>query len=222
MKIVAIETLVVDAGMRNWIFVKVQTDQPGLHGRGEATLEWKTRGVVGAVEDLAMILTGEDPADITRCCELMTKRGYWPMGAIGRSAMSAIETALWDINGKALGVPVWRLLGGKVRDRVRVYTHLGMGDMTATYRSFSADQLVAHGRALKARGYAAVKIANVPFTHYTSDFDAVDSFAASVHGLRDALGPDFAIMIDFHGRPASPRAALDYIEPVREIGRAHV
>ena len=216
MKITRIETLVVNADMRNWVFVKVVTDVPGLHGWGEGTLEWKTRSVVAAVEDLAELLRGEDPRDITRCLAIMGKQSFWRLGTIGKSALSAIELALWDIAGKDLGVPVWRLLGGKVRDSVRIYTHLGMGQKDAVYHSFTADSIRAHCEALKAAGYGAAKIVNVPYSHYTTDFRAVDAFAASIHGLREALGPDFSLMIDFHGRPASARVALDYIRSVED------
>lgn len=216
MKIEAIETRVVNAGMRNWIFVKVRTDQPGLHGWGEATLEWKTRAVVGAVEDLSELVLGEDPRDITRCVQILRKQSFWRLGAIGQSAASGIEIALWDIAGKTLGVPVWQLLGGRVRDRVRVYAHLGFGEMNAVYHSFDGERLRTHCRALRDRGYAAAKIVNVPYTHYLAEPSAVAGFAESVLLLRDELGPAFAIMIDFHGRPASPRAALSYIDAVKE------
>src|SRR3954463_10843769 len=128
MKITALRTIVVAAPPhRNWVFVKVETDQPGLYGWGEGTLEWKTRAVVGMVEDLAPIVVGQDPRDITRLVELMNRTSFWPLGAIGLTALSAIEQAAWDILGKSLNKPVWALLGGKVRDRVRVYTHIGAG-----------------------------------------------------------------------------------------------
>ena len=80
------------------------------------------RGVVGTVEDLVPILIGQDPRDITRALELLVRTAFWPLGVIGLTAVSAIEQALWDIKGKDLGQPVWALLGGKVRDRVRVAT----------------------------------------------------------------------------------------------------
>ena len=102
---------------RNWIFVKVETDQPGLYGWGEATLEWKTRGVVGCIEDFEHIVRGHDPRDVTGLVELLNKAAFWPLGVYGLTAMSAIEQACWDIKGKDLGVPVWQLLGGKVRGK---------------------------------------------------------------------------------------------------------
>ena len=97
MKITAIRTLVVNAEMRNWVFVKVETDQDGLFGWGEATLEWKTRAVVGCVEDLAPLMVGRDPRDIENGVRAMTKHGFWKLGVIGRSAIAGIEHALIDM-----------------------------------------------------------------------------------------------------------------------------
>src|ERR1051326_5181333 len=104
MKITKIETHVCHARMRNWIFVKVLTDQPGLHGWGEATLEWKTRAVTGAIEDLAPFVVGQDPLRIEHLANAMTRFSFWPLGSIGLTAASGIEHALWDIKGKVLGV----------------------------------------------------------------------------------------------------------------------
>src|SRR5437868_8064663 len=106
MKITAIETFVVNADLRNWIFVKVETDEPGLYGWGEATLEWKTRAVAGAVEDLAPLILGRDPRDIEQAVRAMRKQSFWRLGAIGMSAISGIEIALWDLLGMHLVVPV--------------------------------------------------------------------------------------------------------------------
>src|SRR5450830_1754698 len=142
MKITAIRTKVVNAGMRNWIFVKVETDEPELYGWGEATLEWKTRAVVGAIEDLAPLVIGLDPRDTENIYRILNKWSFWRLGVIGTSAISGIEMALWDIFGKSVGLPVWRLLGGKVRDKVRVYTHLGMGEMKSVYESFDKGSLI--------------------------------------------------------------------------------
>ena len=100
MKITAIRPVVVHAGDRNWIFVRVETDQPGLYGWGEATPEWKTRAVVGCIEDFVPMLTGRDPRDIPWLHERMIKHSFWPLGVIGLTAVSAIEQALWDILGK--------------------------------------------------------------------------------------------------------------------------
>lgn len=211
MKITGLETLVVNAEMRNWIFVKVKTDQPGLMGWGEATLEWKTRAVVGAVEDLEPLLLGRDPRDIEQAVRCMHKHGFWKMGVIGASAISGIEVALWDILGKDLGVPVWRLIGGKTRDRVPVYTHLGLGDMKSVYETMQVEPLKERALEVVEKGYNALKVVFIPYTHYTTTTRGVDHVARLMNGLREAVGDDVEIMVDFHGRPASSSAALDYI-----------
>ena len=105
MRMTGIETRVVNAEMRNWVFVRVETDDPGLYGWGEATLEWKTRSVVGAVEDLAPLLIGRDPRDIEQAVRVMKKHSFWRLGAIGMSAISGIEIALWDILGQGARRP---------------------------------------------------------------------------------------------------------------------
>src|ERR1700684_1547107 len=135
MKITAVKPLVVHAEMRNWIFVKVETDQAGLWGWGEAYLEWKTRSVVGAVADFEPMIVGEDPTRIEHLYQKMYRQSFWRIGVIGLSAISAIEQACWDILGKSLGQPVFKLLGGAVRDKVRMYTPLGGGDMRAVNES---------------------------------------------------------------------------------------
>jgi galactonate dehydratase len=216
MKITAIETHVVNAEMRNWVFVRILTDEDGLYGWGEATLEWKAQAVVGAVRDLGPIILGFDPRDIEHAVRAMRKHGFWqPLGVVGMTAVSGIEMALWDILGKSLGVPVWRLLGGKVRDRVPVYTHLGMGDMRAVYGSMAAESIVERGRKVVEEGYRAVKVVNVPYTHYTASPRAIDTFAGGIAALREAVGEEVEIMVDFHGRCASASAALAYIEAIR-------
>src|SRR6516225_7670007 len=142
MKITAIKTLVVNAEMRNWVFVKVETDEAGMYGWGEASLEWKTRAVVGAVEDLAPMAVGEDPSRIEHLYQKLYRQSFWRLGVIGMSAVSGIEQACWDILGKSLGVPVYKLLGGAVRDKVRMYTHLGGGDMSSVYESFDPGRVI--------------------------------------------------------------------------------
>ena len=214
MKITSIRSVIVHAEMRNWIFVRVETDEEGLVGWGEATLEWKTRAVAGAIEDLAPLVIGRDPRDIEKLVKIMKKHSFWRLGVIGMSAVSGIEIALWDILGKSLSVPVWRLLGGQVRDRVRVYTHLGLGDMRAVYETESARQLVDRAHEVLARGYRAMKVVIIPYTHYSAPLPQVDRTGRMMVALREAVGPEIEIMVDFHGRPASASAALAYIEAI--------
>jgi galactonate dehydratase len=212
LKITGITTRIVNAEMRNWVFVRVETDQPGLHGWGEATLEWKTRAVAGAVEDLAPLIIGKDPRDIEHIVRILKKHSFWRLGVIGMSAVSGIEIALWDIFGKSLDVPVWRLLGGKVRDKVAVYTHLGLGDMRAVYETLDAAPLVERALEVVEKGYRAFKAVFIPYTHYHAPLPEIDKVARMMEALRAAVGPTVEIMIDFHGRPASASAALAYID----------
>ena len=151
MKITDVKTIVVNAEMRNWIFVKVITDQAGLFGWGEASLEWKTRAVTGAIEDFTPMLIGEDPRNIEHLYQKLYRHSFFRMGVIGMSAISGLEQACWDIFGKSLGLPVYRLLGGEVRDRVRMYTHLGGGDMKSVYQTFDPQPLIDLANEVVAR-----------------------------------------------------------------------
>ena len=130
MRISGVSTRVVDDGDRDWVFVHVETDEPGLFGWGEASLGWHTRAVVGAVGDLAPLIVGEDPRAVERLWQTMTRAPFFKGGIAVMSAVSGIDQALWDIKAKALGVPLFELLGGPVRDRVRAYVNLGseLGD----------------------------------------------------------------------------------------------
>jgi galactonate dehydratase len=212
MRITKVSTLVVNAVMRNWVFVRVDTDEPGLHGWGEATLEWKTRAVVGAVEDLAPLVVGRDPRDLEQLARVLAKHGFWRLGVIGNTAVSGIETACWDVFGKSVGLPVWRLLGGRCRDRVPVYTHLGMGEMTAVYESLDEGPLVERAREVVERGYRALKAVFIPYTHYTAGPRQIDKVGRCMRALREAVGEEVEVMVDFHGRCASASAALQYVE----------
>ena len=216
MKITDIKTLVVNALMRNWIFVKVETDQPGLYGWGEATLEFKTRAVVGCVEDFKPMLLGQDPTRIEHLFQIMYRHSFWRVGVIGTTAISAIEQACWDILGKELGVPVYRLLGGRVRDKVRVYTHLGGGEMKAVYETADAAPLVERARAVIEKGYKAVKVVVVPYSKPLMGLPAVKHFASLIGKLREAVGDGIDLMIDFHGRTTTGQA-IEYINAVEEF-----
>jgi galactonate dehydratase len=210
MKITAIETLVCHARMRNWIFVKVVTDQAGLYGWGEATLEWHTRSVVGAVEDVAQLLIGQDPTRIEHLWQMMYRQHFWHANGIVRAtALSGIDVALWDILGKVHGVPVHRLWGGPVRDYVRFYCHLGGGKMEDFYDTDPADaQRFAQlaGQAV-AEGFTAFKSMAVPETMPIEGNRPLRYAEACVRAMREAVGNDIDIMVDCHARP-SPRMGL--------------
>ena len=112
MKVTDVRTFVVDAHRTNWVIVKVETDA-GIHGIGEATVERREMAVAETVGAIARYLEGRDPFEIEHHARTITRDSYWRTGVINRSAISGIEAALWDIKGKALGVPVYELMGGK-------------------------------------------------------------------------------------------------------------
>jgi galactonate dehydratase len=214
MKITAVKTVVVHAGDRNWVLVRVETNEAGLYGWGEGTLEWKTRAVVGCIDDFVPMLIGRDPRDITGLFERMVKHSFWPLGVIGLTAVSAIEQALWDILGKDCGKPVWQLLGGRVRERVRVYAHVGSS--IPNFKRWPIDPQ-AYGEAardLVERGYTAVKTLPIPVTHYSTDREGIRVAEQLAIALREGVGPDADILFDFHGRATSVSAAVDYTKAV--------
>jgi galactonate dehydratase len=216
MHITGIRTVVVNAQMRNWIFVRVDTSEPGLYGWGEATLEWKTRAVVGCIEDFAPMIVGRDPTRIEFLWQILYRHSFWRPGIIGATALSGIEQACWDILGKSLGVPVYKLLGGAVRDRVRMYTHLGGGDMKAVYETAEAGVLIERAQAVIENGYRAVKVVVVPLSQPLTGLPAVKHFARLIGKLRDAVGDEIDIMIDFHGRTTTGQA-IEYIRAVEDF-----
>ncbi|MGI8484713.1 MAG: galactonate dehydratase [Thermomicrobiales bacterium] len=217
MKITRISSLVVNANMRNWIFVKVETDQDGLYGWGEATLEWKTAGVVGSVEDVGRLLIGEDPNRIEHLYQIMTRQYFWRAGIEGMSAISGIEQALWDIKGKVLGVPVYELLGGRVRDTVRLYNHLGGGQMRVMYESKEACQFAENALAIKESGYTAIKFMAVPRTEPVEGMQQVRQAARYVEAIRDAVGDDMDLMVDLHAR-TWPAMGIEYCQALEPYG----
>ena len=165
-------------GTRQWLFLHVETDV-GIVGVGESS-GWP-RVVETAVHDLTPLLVGEDPTHIQRLWNRMNiaMMGHGMTGTVGYGAMSGIEMALWDIKGKALGTPVWNLLGGKVRDRIRAYAHASSPT--------SAKRFVEMGyRALKAGG--------------------VHGIVEKVASLRAAVGPSVDLIVDLHGPPWMPAA----------------
>ena len=122
MKIKSIKTFAIDCFRTNWVFVKVETDD-GIHGVGEGTLEYKENALLGAIADLEHALVGKDPFDTEWIFHENYRDAYWRGGPVLMSALSAIVMALWDIKGKALGLPVWKLIGGKCREGVPCYAN---------------------------------------------------------------------------------------------------
>src|SRR5262245_44457699 len=209
MKIAKISTVVVNARMRNWIFVKVETDQPGLYGWGEATLEWKTKAVVGAVEDLSQLLVGQDPQRVEHLWQIMHRQYFWRGGIVNCSAMSGIDQALWDIKGKEVGKAVCELLGGPVRDTLRFYDHLGGGSLESMYKTIEPTQFADRLQESLSKGFTAVKAMPIPVAEPIESAKTLKHAAQCVEAMRKAAGDEVDIMLDLHAR-TSPAAAIQF------------
>ncbi len=206
MKITKISTTVVNARMRNWVFVKVETDQPGLYGWGEATLEWKTKSVVGAVEDLSALLIGQDPRRVEHLWQTMHRQYFWRGGITNFSALSGIDQALWDIKGKDLGKPVCELLGGPVRDTLRFYDHLGGGSLEGMYKTGEPEDFARLIQESVSRGFTAVKAMPIPVAELVESADVLKKSARCVEAMRKAVGDKIDIMLDLHARTTAAAA----------------
>jgi len=220
MKIVDIQTHVCHARMRNWVFVKVVTDQPGLHGWGEATLEWHTRAVTGALEDLKPLLVGEDPTRIEYLWQMMHRQHFWHSNGIVRAtAVAGIDIALWDILGKVANLPCYKLWGGPVRNHVRLYCHLGGGNMESFYETpvSEANRFADLAREAVESGFSAFKCMAVPPTLPLEGLVPVKAAEACVQAMREAVGDSIDIMVDCHARP-SPVMGLQFAKALEPFG----
>ena len=220
MKITAIKTFVCHARMRNWVFVKVLTDQDGLFGWGEATLEWHTRSIVGAVEDLAELLIGQDPTRIEYLWHMMFRQHFWHgHGIVRATAIAGIDLALWDILGKSLGVPCSKLWGGPVRDHVRTYCHLGGGKMEDFYETSVDDsrRFADLARQAVEDGFTAFKAMAVPPTLPLEGLKPIRTAERLVAAMREAVGETIDIMVDCHARP-SPAMGLQFAKALEPFG----
>lgn len=190
-----------------WLFVRVRTED-GATGWGEAIVPKRAEAVAGAVRDLAANVVGEPANRIEDLWLRMHRGAFFRGGPILSTAAAAIEHALWDIKGRALGVPVHELLGGPVRDRTRAYAWVG-GDRPADV----AEQATVRVE----QGFGAVKMNATPQLDYVDSPSAVDAVVERVASIRERCGPDFGIAVDFHGRVhrAMARSLLRELEPLR-------
>jgi galactonate dehydratase len=192
-----------------WLFLKVSTDE-GIAGWGEPVVEGRADTVRTAVEELADYLVGTDPFRIEDAFQVMYRGGFYRGGPVLSSAMSGVEQALWDIKGQALGVPVYELLGGAARDRMRIYCWVG-GDRPADVGAQVAAQV--------ALGMTAVKMNATEELAFIDSHAKVEAAVARLAAAREAGGPDFGIGIDFHGRVHKSMAKIlaKELEPYRPM-----
>jgi galactonate dehydratase len=180
-----------------FLLLKIETDT-GLIGWGEPTLEGRSRSVAVAVAELMEMLVGEDPRQIEHHWQRMYRGGFYRAGAVLYSAMSGIEMALWDILGKSLNAPVWQLLGGKVRDRVRMYGQI---------HADSPGGYVEQYRRRRAEGLTAFKLGPWGATRIVDSPAVVEYAVACLEALRKDAGSDIEFALDAHGR-LSPAMAI--------------
>ncbi|MBM4068822.1 MAG: galactonate dehydratase [Planctomycetes bacterium] len=203
MKITRLETFLANGGLRNYLFLRLHTDD-GLTGVGEATLEWQEKTVETLLHEwVERRVIGRDPFDVESVVGGMIRDQYQG-GATVMTAISGVEIALWDIIGKACGQPVYRLLGGRCHERLPAYANGWYGGADAP-RDFAE-----RARVVVGRGYRALKFD--PFGVAWKDMSAQESALAleRVAAVREAVGPSVQIMVEFHGR-LSAGCALDII-----------
>jgi galactonate dehydratase len=192
-----------------WLFLKVETDE-GITGWGEPVLEGHAETLAAKVAELADFVVGLDPRRIEDIWQMLYRNGCYRGGPVLMSAISGLDIALWDIKGRALGVPVHQLFGGPVRDRVRSYCWIG-GDRPA--------DLIAGAQELRARGFDACKFNICEELQVVDTYARVDQVLRRVADLRAAVGSSMDLAFDFHGRVHMPmaRVLLKEMEPLRPI-----
>ena len=207
MKITRIETLPAPMGYRDFLICRVHTDE-GLTGIGEPYPAGPNTAVAAVIADFATWLEGKDPRDITGLWQHLYAHSRFPGGSIVNAAISGIEHALWDISGKAAGLPVYRLLGGKCRDRIRVYQ--SCGGATPEQCAESATRLIERYH------YTALKMSPHPPHAESLPWPAVvRAAAARLEAVRRAVGPDVEIGLDPHARIFEPIRAREMAEALK-------
>ncbi|MGE7775901.1 galactonate dehydratase [Chitinophaga sp. NPDC101104] len=192
-----------------WLFLKIETDE-GITGWGEPVIEGKAATVKTAVDELMEYLTGKDPMHIEDHWNVMYRAGFYRGGPILMSAIAGIDQALWDIKGKYYNAPVHQLLGGKARDRMKVYSWIG-GDRP--------NEVGEAARKMAEQGFLAVKMNATEELQYIDSYDKIDAAIRRIAAVREAGGPGLGIGIDFHGRVHKPMAKIlaKELEPFRPM-----
>jgi len=206
MKITNMECFLVPP---RWCFLKVETDE-GIFGWGEPVIEGRASTVMHAVDELKEYLIGSNPLQIQDTWNKLYRSGFYRGGPILMSAIAGIDQALWDIKGKYYNTPVYELLGGKVRDKIRVYSWIG-GDRP--------DDVGKAAKEAAEHGFTAIKMNATPELQIVDSYEKIDAAVARVAAIREEVGPYFGIGIDFHGRVHKPMAKIliKELEPYRPM-----
>lgn len=191
-KITNIECYPVWGGFRNFLFVVVDTDE-GIYGVGEAGITGRELAIMGAIEHFKPLLIGQDPMRIEHIWQLLYRGGFFPAQRIIGSAISAIDIALWDILGKALNVPIYQLLGGKVRDKVVCYPH-------NVDRGNDIQALIDSCLQTKEEGWKFVRWGLPSEGNILEPRQAVQTAVKQFYAVREAVGDDIEITFDVHTR----------------------
>lgn len=208
MKITSVKTFHIAP---RWVFLKMETDE-GLCGWGEPVLEGHARTVETAVHELESILIGADPRNIEQLWQRMYRGAYYRGGPVQMSAISGIEQALWDLKGKFYHMPVYEMLGGRCRERVRVYGHLKPAALAG---DFPLADMLAVARERLAAGFTVMKYSVIPPILPLDTWATVDAVVERFAAVRDTVGKGVDIAVDFHGRvsPAMARQLCRALEP---------
>lgn len=181
-----------------WLFLKIVTDE-GIVGWGEPIIEGRAETVKAAVKELMSYIIGKDPFRIEDHWQMFYRSGFYRGGPILMSAIAGIDQALWDIKGKFYQAPIYELMGGSCRDSIKVYSWIG-GDRP--------DDVVAEAKKVIAQGFTAIKMNSTEELQYIDSFAKIDEAVARVALVREAVGNDIGIGIDFHGRVHKPMAKI--------------
>lgn len=181
-----------------WGFVEIETDT-GITGWGEAVLEGHASAVLACVNEMKDYLIGNDPSEIEGIWETLYRAGFYRGGGVLMSAISGIDQALWDIKGKVFGSPVYELMGGKCRNKMKVYSWIG-GDRPSDVGKAALEK--------KNEGFAAIKMNATEELQMIDSYDKIDAVLERVSAIRESCGKHFGIAIDFHGRVHKPMAKV--------------
>ena len=195
MKITKVNTYLVRP---RWCFVEIQTDE-GFTGWGEPVIEGKAQTVQSCVEEMTEYLLGKDPMRIEDLWSTLYRAGFYRGGPVLMSAIAGIDQALWDIKGKFYGAPVYELMGGTCRDKMRVYSWIG-GDRPSDVARDALEK--------KAKGFSAIKMNATEELQMVDSYEKIDEVLERVAAIREAAGKHFGIAVDFHGRVHKPMAKI--------------